>query len=109
MKQLLLAFALLSASTSAYAAKTSFLCRTLDTKEYVDVVSTGENTALVQVNGGDFLEAVAEFEDPILFITVPLDTGVLVLAYDVIQDKAALVVKTKKRNQTHEMKCTFRE
>jgi len=109
MKQFFIAAFLFCASTSAYATQASFLCKTLDTNEYVDVVSTGKNKALVQVNGGGFLDAFAEFEDPILFITVPLDTGVIVIAYNVRQDKAAVVVKTTTKNQTHEMKCTFRD
>ena len=96
--------------TMAWAeAPASFLCKTNDTQEYIDVVSTGKNNkVLVQVNGGDFLPGDAEFDDPILYVTVPVNTGVFVIAFDVRKQMAAVALRTQKTKQTHEMVCVFR-
>lgn len=76
---------------------------------YVDVVSAGSNNrVLVQINGGNFLEGQAEFESPILYVTIPVDVGVVVLAFDVTKGMAALVAKTDKKETVIELVCKFR-
>jgi len=109
MKYILTA-ALLLTSTQAFAVQTSFLCKT-ETKDFIDVVSKGDNTneVLVQINGGKFLEGFAEFEKPVLFIKVPLDSGVILLGYNVVSGKAMVVTEINGKKQSQEMTCQFRD
>lgn len=98
-----------SSTPSAWGAQTSFLCRPVGEEGYVDVVSAGKNNrVLVQFNGGNFLEGQAEFENPILYVTVPVDVGVIVLAFDVTKGIAAMVAKSEKKETVIEMVCKFR-
>ena len=95
--------------TKAQAKQPSILCKTRDTKEYIDIVSTGGSGALVQINGGEFLEGVAEFKDPMLYVTVPLDTGVFLVVFDVKERQGMSALNTTTARQVHEMDCKFRE
>jgi len=109
MKHLLTA-ALLLTSTQAFAVQTSFLCRT-ETKEYIDVVSKGDNTGevLVQINGGKFLEGFGEFEEPVLFLKIPLDNGVILIGYNVLTDKAIVATDIGGKKTSQNMTCQFRD
>lgn len=93
----------------AEAKQASFLCRAKDRNEFIDVVSTGSNRVLVQINGGDFLDGEAEFEDPTLFVYVPLTNGVFALAFNVRSMNAGYMAKINGVTQTNELDCKFRD
>ena len=101
---------LLAVINKAHAQADSFLCKTLDTNEYVDVVTSGTNNkVLVQINGGRFLEGSAEFKDPLLYIFVPLTNGNFGIVFNVREHKAVSVAVVNGNKQVHEMTCTFRD
>ena len=111
MRKLLVAIGFLLVSSFAQAStyNASLLCMTEDRKLFIDVVSTGKNTALIQFNGGAFLKAEAEFEDPVLYISTMLEKGVFVLAYDVVNEQAVGVSKfSDKKEGVVELTCKFR-
>jgi hypothetical protein len=93
----------------AHAKQPSLLCKTRDSKEYIDIVSTGGTGALVQINGGDFLEGTAEFEDPMLYVAVPLTNGTFGVVFDVKERQGVAVLKADGKKQVHEMDCIFRD
>lgn len=101
------AFAVMTGISQAKQA--SFLCVTKETQEYIDVVSTGRNRVLVQINGGDFLEGEAEFESPNLFVYVPLTNGVFALGFNVETMNAGYLLKANNTKQTQELTCKFRD
>lgn len=109
MKYLLTA-ALLLTSTQVFAEQASFLCRT-ETDEFVDVVSKGDDTdeVLVQINGGKFLEGFGEFEEPILYIKVPLDRGSILMGYNIKTSKALMLTEINGKKTAIKMTCQFRD
>lgn len=109
MNRLILALTFLVATAGmSYAKQASFLCMTKDKKTFIDVVSTGGNRALVQLNGGDFLEAEAEFIDPTLYIYVPLTQGIFALAFNVKTGEAGYAARIGETKQAEELICKFR-
>lgn len=110
MNKTIVALTFLVATTvTSYAKQVSFLCVTLDKKTYIDVVSTGGTTALVQISGGDFLEAEAQFVDPTLYIYVPLTNGIFALAYNVKTQEAGYAARLGDTKQAEKLVCKFRE
>lgn len=108
MIKVLVTSTLLFSSVVANAAQTSFFCMTKDKSTYIDVVSTGGNRALVQINGGNFLDGEAEFIEPTLYVYVPLTQGVFVLAFDVKKNEAGYAARTADNKQSEELFCKFR-
>lgn len=111
MKKLLVALGFMLVSSFAQAASypASLLCMTPDRGLFVDIVSTGKKTAFIQFNGGPFLNADAEFDDPVLYVSVQLEKGVFVLAYDVVKEQAVGVSKFEDQKEfVIEMTCRFR-
>jgi hypothetical protein len=111
VKKLLVAIGFLLVSSFAQASSypASLLCMTPDKELYIDIVSTGKKTAFIQFNGGVFLNAEAEFEDPILYVSVALEKGVFVLAYDVVKEQAVGVSKfSDTRELVIDLTCKFR-
>jgi hypothetical protein len=102
-----IAFAVVGA---AHAEQTSILCKTFDTKEFVDIVSKGEktNSVLVQFNGGKFFDGFSVFDDPMFKVVVPFDAGSAVLIWDVRKQKGGIVLSDKDGPQVHEIACVFR-
>lgn len=111
MKKLLVALGFMLVSSFAHAASypPSLLCMTPDKGLFVDIVSTGKKTAFIQFNGGPFLEADAEFNDPVLYVSVLLEKGVFIVAYDVVKEQAVGVSKFDgKKEFVFDMVCRFR-
>lgn len=109
MIRLILILAFLVSPVVSHAKTISFLCKTRDTKEYVDVLSAGDGKVYVQLNGGDFLEGEAEFKDPNLYIYVPVTNGVFVVAFDVTTGEGGFFARAGDKKQSHAMDCKFRQ
>lgn len=108
MKRLLAATMLIP--SFAHAEQTSIICKTKETNEYIDIVSTGKNTndVLLQVQGGKFYDGVSSFNDPIFKVIVPFDTGSAILVYNFKTNEGAFALSLGKDIQTQEVFCAFR-
>lgn len=94
----------------AKAEQTSILCKTYDTKEFIDIVSKGEKTndVLVQFNGGKFFDGVSSYDSPVFKVIVPFDNGNAILVWNVKDQKGGVILTGEKDPQVHEIACIFR-
>lgn len=95
---------------NAKAEQTSILCKTYDTKEFIDIVTKGSKTndVLVQFNGGKFFDGFSSFDDPLFRVIVPFDDGNAILLWNVREQKGGIVMTRPNDSQIHEIACIFR-
>jgi len=105
-----LLFASISVSSIARAEQISIICKTEDTKEFIDIVAKSERTndVLVQFNGGKFFDGFSSFEDPIFKVIIPFDDGTALIAYNVETQKGGVITTLSKDRQFHKLECAFR-
>jgi hypothetical protein len=95
---------------TAHATQTSIICKTLDSNEYIDIVSKGEKTndVLVQINGGPFYDGTTMLMNDTLIVTVSFVGGGLIVTYDV-KGKSSLMIAINEEKQFHNLSCRFRK
>ncbi len=110
MKSILTTIATVFVMTvSVQATPASFLCQTLDTKEFIDVVSVGKDGVYIQVNGGEFIEGEAEFKEPMLYVHAQISKDAeFAVIVDIREMLGVSALRIGDKKQIHEVRCKFR-